>query len=140
MKNHGRKGFSLIEVILGIALLAFAMLGLAQMFLLGLQNNARADQMTNATFLAQQSVDELRTLTAEELTALGASPVDELVDVNNDGNVEFRRIFRLSPQGMNWLAEVWVFPSSQRDTDIAELIDDPVEHRCRAEVSTVIVR
>ena len=140
MKNSRRKGFSLIEVILGIALIAIAMLGLAQMFVLSMANNARADQISNSTFLAQQSMDELRTLNADELTAMGSSPVDEMVDVNNDGNYEFRRITRLTPQGMNWLAEVWVFPSSQRDADVSDLIQDPRGHRCRAEVSSVIVR
>ncbi len=130
----------MIEVILGIALIAIAVLGLAQLFLLSLKNNARADQMSNATFLAQQSMDELRTLTAEELTAMGASPVDQMIDVNNDGNDDFRRITRLTPQAMNWLAEVWVFSSGQRDTDVSELIQHPLEHRCRAQISSVIVR
>lgn len=142
MKNRKRKqaGFSLIEVILGIALLAVAMLGLAQVFLLGLHNNARADQISNAAFLAQQQMDEYRTLTADELTAIGSSPQDETIDVNNDGNYEFRRVSRLTPMGLNWLAEVWVFPSSQSDVDVADLIQAPLAHRCRAEVSSVIVR
>lgn len=135
-----RKGFSLIEVILGIALLAVAMLGLAQLFLLGLYNNARADQITNAAFLAQQQMDAYRTLTAEELTALGSSPMDEMIDVNNDGNDDFRRVSRLTPQDLNWLAEVWIFPAGLRDVDAADLVQNPEDHRCRAEISTVIVR
>lgn len=125
---------------MGIALLAVAMLGLAQLFLLGLYNNARADQISNAAFLAQQQMDTFRTLTAEELTALGSSPIDEMIDVNNDGNHEFRRLSRLTPQDLNWLAEIWVFPAGQRDVDAADLIQSPGDHRCRAEVSSVIVR
>jgi prepilin-type N-terminal cleavage/methylation domain-containing protein len=140
MNMKKRKGFSLIEVILGIALLAVAMLGLAQLFLMGLYNNARADQVSNATFLAQQRMDEYRILTAEELTALGASPADEMVDVNNDGADDFRRVSRLTPEGLNWLAEVWVFPAGQRDAEVADLVQDPDGHRCRAEISSVIVR
>jgi len=140
MKKSGRKGFSLIEVILGIALLAIALLGLAQLFLMGLYNNARADQISNAAFLGQQQMDTFRTLTAEELTALGSSPLDEMIDVNNDGNYEFRRLSRLSPQDLNWLAEVWIFPAGQQDVDAAELIQHPENHRCRAEISSVIVR
>lgn len=140
MNTKKRKGFSLIEVVLGVALLAVAMLGLAQLFLMGLYNNARADQVSNATFLAQQRMDEYRILTAEELTALGSSPTDEMVDVNNDGNDDYRRVSRLTPEGLNWLAEVWVFSAGQREADVADLVQEPDDHRCRAEISTVIVR
>jgi len=134
------RGFSFIEVILSLALLAFAMLGLAQLFLLGLANNARSDQISNGAFLAQQELDELRTLTAEELTAMGASPVDQMIDVNTDGQMDFRRITRLTPQGLNWTVDIWVFSSSQVNTDLATLVSDPKQNRVRAEISSVICR
>jgi type II secretory pathway pseudopilin PulG len=134
------KGFSFIEVILSIALLAFAMLGLAQLFVLALANNARSDQISNAAFLAQQELDELRTLTADELTALGGSPLDEMIDVNTDGGNDFRRITRLTPQGLNWTVDIWVFSSTQVNEDVATLVQYPKEHRVRAEISSVICR
>jgi prepilin-type N-terminal cleavage/methylation domain-containing protein len=134
------KGFSFIEVILSIALLAFAMLGLAQLFLLGLANNARSDQISNAAFLAQQGLDELRTLTADELTAMGASPLDQMLDVNSDGQNDFRRITRLTPQGLNWTVDIWVFSVSQADIELTALLSDPKLNKVRAEISTVICR
>jgi prepilin-type N-terminal cleavage/methylation domain-containing protein len=134
------RGFSFIEVILSIALLAFAMLGLAQLFLLGLANNARSDQISNAAFLAQQELDELRTLTADELTAMGASPVDQMIDVNTDGQYDFRRITRLTPQALNWTVDIWVFGPSQANTDLTTLINNPKSNKIRAEISSVICR
>ena len=145
MKRRGpaagrEKGFSFIEVILSIALLSFAMLGLAQLFLLAMANNARSDQISNAAFLAQQEMDELRTLTADELTALGASPLDVVIDVNGDGNNDFRRITRLTPQGLNWTVDIWVFSATQLGVDVATLVSNPEQNRVRAEISSVICR
>ncbi len=137
---RGERGFSFIEVILSIALLAFAMLGLAQLFLLGLANNARSDQISNAVFLAQQELDELRTLTADELKAMGASPVDQMIDVNTDGQMDFRRITRLTPQELNWTVDIWVFSVAQSNTELAILISNPKQNRVRAEISSVICR
>jgi len=134
------RGFSFIEVILSIALLAFALLGLAQLFLLGLANNARSDQISNAAFLAQQELDELRTLTAEELTAMGASTVDQMIDVNTDGQMDYRRITRLTPQGLNWTVDIWVFSAAQSNAELATLVSDPKQNRVRAEISSVICR
>ncbi len=139
-QKHGGAGFSLIEVLLGIALIGVAMIGLAQLFLLGLANNARSDQISNATFLAQQQVDQLRSLTADELTGIGASPLDEMVDVNNDGQMDYRRITRLTEETMKWRAEIWVFSAGQSSTPLATLINDPMTYRVRAELNTVISR
>jgi prepilin-type N-terminal cleavage/methylation domain-containing protein len=134
------EGFSLIEVMLGVALLAIAVLGLAQLFLLSLYNNARADQISNATFLAQQQLDNLRSLNAAELGGLGATPIDEQIDVNNDGQYDYRRITRLTPGEFDWRIEVWVFSAAEAGIPAATLINNPQAYRVRASFGTVISR
>ncbi len=134
------KGFSMIEVVVGIALVGVALLGLAQLFSLSVMNNARSDAMTNATFLAQQQIDFLRGLTADELYNLSLSPIDELMDINSDGIVDFRRITQLAESGFYWNVRVLVFPGLQAQVEMDNLIASPAEYRVRADVSTIISR
>lgn len=134
------KGFSMIEVVIGIALIGIALLGLAQMFFLGVMNNARSDSMTNATFLAQQQIDFLRSLTADELYNLSLSPIDEQMDINNDGAVDFRRITQLQASGFFWNVRVLVFPGLQVQIEIEMLLQSPSDYRVRADISTIISR
>ena len=97
-RAKARAGFSLIEALIGIAVIGIAMLGLAQAFLLSVNNNTRAGEIAHASYLAQQQMDYLRSLTAAELstfpsTARGES-ADEILDSNVDGFPDFRRITR----------------------------------------------
>jgi prepilin-type N-terminal cleavage/methylation domain-containing protein len=134
------KGFSMIEVVVGIALVGVALLGLAQLFSLSVMNNARSDAMTNATFLAQQQIDFLRNLTADELYNLSLSPIDELMDINSDGIVDFRRITQLAVSGFYWNVKVLVFPGLQAQVELDNLIASPAEYQIRADLNTVISR
>lgn len=134
------KGFSMIEVVIGIALVGIALLGLAQMFFLSVMNNARSDSITNATFLAQQQIDFLRNLTADELYNLSSSPIDEQMDINNDGAVDFRRITQLQASGFFWNVRVLVFPALQAQIEIEMLLQSPYDYRVRADISTIISR
>ena len=147
LNNNSRKaaktkGFSMIEVVIGIALVGIALLGLAQLFFLSVMNNARSDSMTNATFLAQQQIDFLRNLTADELENLTISPIDEQMDINNDGAVDFRRITQIQKSGFYWNIRVLVFPALQAyaETDVEELLQSPSDYHVRADISTVISR
>ena len=135
-----REGFSLIETTIGIALVGVALLGLAQLFTYSVMNNRRSDRMTNSTFLAQQQIDFLRNLTATDLNDLAASPVDEQVDVNNDGNIDFRRVTVIQASGFFWEIRVQVFPASQLGFDVDDLIQNPTQHQVNADMSTIISR
>ena len=145
-KNSGkpertkREGFSLIETTIGIALVGVALLALAQLFTFSVMNNQRSDRMTNSTFLAQQQIDFLRNLPATDLTNLASSPVDELIDINNDGNTDFRRITVIQAVGFNWDVRVRVFPASQLQASVTDLINYPSQHQIRADMGTVISR
>ncbi|NOR21813.1 MAG: prepilin-type N-terminal cleavage/methylation domain-containing protein [Candidatus Aminicenantes bacterium] len=134
------KGFSMIEVVVGIALVGVALLGLAQLFCLSVMNNARSDAMTNSIFLAQQQIDFLRNLSAPELYNLSLSPIDELMDINSDGTVDFRRITQLAASGFSWNVRVMVFSGLQAQVAMDNLIASPSEYRVRADVSTIISR
>ncbi len=135
-----REGFSLIETTISIALVGVALLGLAQLFTYSVMNNTRSDRMTNSTFLAQQQIDFLRNLPATDLNNLAAAPVDEQVDVNNDGNIDFRRVTVIQASGFYWEIRVQVFPASQLGFDVDALIQQPVQHQVKADMSTVISR
>ena len=134
------KGFSMIEVVVGIALVGVALLGLAQLFCLSVMNNARSDAMTNSIFLAQQQIDFLRNLSAAELHNLSLSSIDELMDINSDGIVDFRRITQLAASGFYWNVRVMVFPGLQAQVAMDNLIASPSEYQVRADVSTIISR
>lgn len=135
-----RNGFSLIEVLIGIAIVGIALLGLAQLFTYGVLTNSRAERMSNATFLAQQQIDSDRNLTADELNALASNPLDEQIDVNYDGTIDFRRITEIQSNGASWEMRVLVFSAEQLDTDAALLTQNPQEYDVKANISTLISR
>ena len=139
-RKKKREGFSLIETTISIALVGVALIGLAQLFTYSVMNNRRSDRMTNSTFLAQQQIDFLRNLTATDLNNLALSPVDEQVDVNNDGNVDFRRVTVIQASGFYWEVRVQVFPASQLGFDVNVLIQNPTQYQVKADMSTVISR
>ena len=139
-KRSKEKGFSLVEILIAIALMGFALLGLAQLFTYSVMNTTRSDKMTNATFLAQQQIDFLRNLPAEEFTALSAAPLDESIDVNNDGRFDYRRITDIQAVGNSWNVRVYVFQGYRASTSTAALLQDPTDYNLRADISTIISR
>jgi prepilin-type N-terminal cleavage/methylation domain-containing protein len=138
--DNKSKGFSMIEVVVGIALVGVALLGLAQLFVLSVMNNARSDAMTNAVFLAQQQIDFLRNLSADELQNLSQTPIDEQIDINNDGIIDFRRITQLQTSGFYWNVRVLVFPGLEAGVALDNLLANPNEYQVRADINTVISR
>lgn len=139
-KPRGKKGFSLLEVVIGIALVGIALLGLAQLFTYSVMNNARSDRMTNSTFLAQEQVDTLRNLTSTELNVLTAGTIDEQIDVNSDGTYDFRRLTQVQTSGTNWSVRVLVFSEAQFGVDATLLLQNPSKYKVKADVNTLISR
>ncbi|MCX7974169.1 MAG: prepilin-type N-terminal cleavage/methylation domain-containing protein [Candidatus Aminicenantes bacterium] len=150
-------GFTLIEVLLCIALIALALLGLAQIFTLSVLNNMRSDRLTTANFLAQQQVDFLRSLTLEEIgiNYLGQTK-DERLDINNDGTFDYRRITKIEtaqiiPSPTTWPStgtlsgnyfkvRVLVFSAEQLNRSVEDLIKHPERYRVKAQLLTIISR
>ncbi|MDI6845014.1 MAG: prepilin-type N-terminal cleavage/methylation domain-containing protein [Candidatus Saccharicenans sp.] len=142
------EGFTLIEVIISMALVTVVFVSLAQLFTLSVMQNMRSNEMSNAIFLSQQQIDYLRTLTYDELNAFPSVNIgesnDEIIDINQDGTDDFRRITVVAPTqvggtaGFNVL--VMVFPISARNISRDQLINNPDKYRVRAFVHTIITR
>lgn len=158
-RDRGKRGegFSLLEVLVGITLVAIAVLGLAQMFTLGILNNLRAERIANASFLAQQQVDIIRNLTGDELTTLATSNgvdlngdgtldilKDESLNLNSDSQLDYRRITEIqadaSGANLTFDVTVLVFSAEQLNTQKDQLVLQPVNYRVKSKVNTVISR
>lgn len=139
-KHKKKKGFSLIEVLIGVALVAIAMLGLSQLFMLSIMNNTRSARMTNGLFLTQQQVEQMRALTGAELDTLVGTTIDEPIDINLDGSLDFRRITQIQLTGESYEIRVLVFAQEQLTTDVNDLITTPLDYNVRSDVTTIISR
>jgi prepilin-type N-terminal cleavage/methylation domain-containing protein len=69
------RGFSLLEALIAAAILASALLSLAQLIAFAVRTTAAAGRMTDATLLAAQKVEELRARSWSELQPGTDSPV-----------------------------------------------------------------
>ncbi len=139
MKKN-RDGFSLMEVLVGMVLVGLTMLGLAQLFTYSIVVNSRADEISNATFLAQQQIDMLRSFTAAELSTAALTIGDELLDINNDGVIDYRRLTDMRINNQVWDVQILVFPAEAQNISQSLLLQDPVLHKVKADISTIIGR
>jgi prepilin-type N-terminal cleavage/methylation domain-containing protein len=143
-RAKARTGFSLIEALIGIAVMGIAMLGLGQAFLLSVSNNTRSGEIAHASYLAQQQLDYLRSLMAAELstfpsTSRGES-ADETLDSNVDGFPDFRRITLVTTGGTGYAVKILVFPATAIGKSSTTILAAPANYRVRAVLSSVIVR
>jgi prepilin-type N-terminal cleavage/methylation domain-containing protein len=134
------QGFSLMEVLVGVALVGIAMLGLAQLFTYSVVVNSRADEISNATFLAQQQIDFLRSLTAAELSLAALSIGDEPLDINVDTVIDYRRLTLIRLNNEVWDVRILVFPAEAQTIEQEELLANPQRYKIKAGISTVISR
>jgi len=134
-----KKGFTLIEVLVSMALVGIAVLGLAQIFTYSILNNSRSEKMSTATFLAQQQIEILRTLTVAELSK-AVGDIDEQLDINRDLTIDFRRITQVQASTYYWDVRVLVFSAEQIGTAKDDLIRNPRQYKVKANISTIISR
>jgi prepilin-type N-terminal cleavage/methylation domain-containing protein len=134
------RGFSLIEAIVGIGIMGIVLLGLAQFFTVSVMSNLRSDRVSSAVFLVQQKIDSLKNATEEELNALASNTGDELLDINNDGTNDFRRITRVEPENSQWNVRVLLFSIEQANKNIDSLIQNPLSYKLRGQMNTIISR
>jgi prepilin-type N-terminal cleavage/methylation domain-containing protein len=140
IKKRKNEGFSMVEVLVGLAIVGIALLGLAQIFTYSVMTNSRAERMSNATFLAQQQIDYHRNLTADELNTLAAGTNDEQIDVNSDGTIDYRRVTEIQASGISWQIRVLVFSAEQLSRNVSVLVGDPQQYDVKANMSTIISR
>jgi prepilin-type N-terminal cleavage/methylation domain-containing protein len=142
--NKRSRGFSLIEVLVGLFLVGMAVLGLAEVFLVAVANNLKADRVANATFLAQQQIDWLRGFTGDELDVYSGTSLesrDETIDLNGDGTNDFRRITGIVMTDGTYHVNIHVYSMEKfAAVSASDLLADEVRYRPRAMISTLIAR
>ena len=109
--KHSQPGFSMVEVMVAILLLTVGLLALAKMQTQAVASNNYGNQLTEATFLAQDKLEELRLLN-ECYLAVIAKP--ELSWTAEDQAVVNNYNSQLSDSVVNWI---------ENDTD-SDGIDD----------------
>jgi len=67
---NNKKGFSLLELIIAIAVLAIGLVGVLQIFPIGLRASQRAGMMTKAAILAQNKIEDVKLAGFDEITEL----------------------------------------------------------------------
>ncbi|MBU4312589.1 MAG: prepilin-type N-terminal cleavage/methylation domain-containing protein [Candidatus Omnitrophica bacterium] len=65
-----KKGFSLLELIIAVAVLAIGLVGILQIFPVGLRASYRAGMVTKAAFLAQNKIEEIKISGFDAITEL----------------------------------------------------------------------
>jgi len=109
--KHSQSGFSMVEVMVAILLLTVGLLALAKMQTQAVASNNYGNQLTEATFLAQDKLEELRLLN-ECYLAVIAKP--ELSWTAEDQAVGNNYNSQLNDSVVNWI---------ENDTD-SDGIDD----------------
>lgn len=74
MSKKTSKGFSLLEVMVAVVILAFGLLAIMHLFPIGLRASKISQDTTVATFLAQQKMEKLR---ATKYTEIDDTPLSE---------------------------------------------------------------
>jgi len=76
--NKRQSGFTLIEVMIALVILAAGLLALATMQIVSIRSNAFSSEMTYATMLAQTRLEQIRNMNYDNVNAVGqvTLPVD----------------------------------------------------------------
>jgi prepilin-type N-terminal cleavage/methylation domain-containing protein len=77
---HDCRGFSLIEVLLGITIFMIGMLGVTALNISSLKSNTFSGNLSEATFLASTKIEELMAMEFDEVLFFS--------DVDNDGSCQ----------------------------------------------------
>jgi prepilin-type N-terminal cleavage/methylation domain-containing protein len=111
--RHGRAGFSLVEVLIAMGILAFASLSVAQLFAVATKANFSAKSATSTTMLAVAKMEQLKALTwgfDQSSSNLGLPISDTTTDLS----------FPLPGGGGRGLNPS---PAGTLDTDVAGYVD-----------------
>jgi type IV pilus modification protein PilV len=100
--RNRQQGYSLVEVMVAILLLTVGLLALAKMQTHAVASNAFGNQLTEATFLAQDKLEELRLLNECYLDVQGRQ---EIVWTVEDQDIVDNYISQLSDSTDNWFED-----------------------------------
>lgn len=65
MKRHGSEGFTLVELMIALAIIAIGLLGMARMQLAAIEGNAFGGRMTTAIALCQDQMEDFMNMDLE---------------------------------------------------------------------------
>lgn len=80
---HDPRGFSLIEVLLGISIFMIGMLGVTALNISSLKSNTFSGNLSEATLLAAAQIEELMAMDFDDIAEGGTDGTDQ--DDNDDG-------------------------------------------------------
>ena len=86
MMNRARPGFSLIEILVTIVIMSIAIWALSALQTSSIGTNYSSHRMTIATILAQDKIEDLRTLDYDDDQLSDADTTNFSVDSDNDGD------------------------------------------------------
>ena len=134
--NAGRSpspqgGFSLLEVLVAMAVLAVGILGMAQLFLIAIEQNRRAAQHTEASNMLQHRLEQVRMLDYCDLEALatGIWETDTPIGDENMGQ-ESLRVFQtrgdqlVGQTSRDWILERRIIGGPDLDTIDLQAVED----------------
>lgn len=86
-RKNKEKGFTLVEVLVTIVVVAVALMALLSVFIYGFNLLSRMKQTAVATQCAQEELENIRNLTYDEILALGPSFTNDSLTLleNNSG-------------------------------------------------------
>ena len=111
-----RGGFTLVELVIGMSLLAFGLLGIATMFSTGYADIASGGKSTMAVSAARQAIEDLRLIPFQNLanlTGLNISTGSSASQPANDPERSMVRKFRYAVAGPGVAADNWNFTNAE---------------------------
>ncbi len=87
--RQSERGFTLIELVISVTIMSVVVLGVSQMWLVSIKANIRASQKSQASYLAQAKMEELRSKDYGELTETGETGIS----VNEFGDETLNNLY-----------------------------------------------
>ncbi len=111
LREH--RGFSLVEVLVSLFLMSIVLLGIAQLILVSIHLQKASEDVTLATVLVEQKLEELKNADFNGLAPGGSINGNQpgyfdMPDVNNDGVVDFTRRWEIIDLGVGKVMRVRV--------------------------------
>ena len=91
------KGFSLIEVLIGLIFLAIGLLAIAGLQLASVRGNAFSNNLTRATYVGQDGLESLKNSPYDSSKLVGGGPYDDGTETNS--GIDFHRKYTVAANG-----------------------------------------
>jgi prepilin-type N-terminal cleavage/methylation domain-containing protein len=111
-----RAGFTLVELVIGMSLLAFGLLGIATMFSTGYTDIAAGGKNTMSVAAARQAIEDMRLIPFQNLSALIGLNISTNSSASQPANNPERAIvrkFRYAVAGPGRPADNWNFTTAE---------------------------